>query len=175
MVIRKLITCTVLFMAPTALGQRDPGDVTILAPSFQYPEFKAFLQLSDSQVEALIEIQKEMREENSKIYQEIAGKQRALHGLLASGSTDYGRIGLLMVEINELQKKVPITGEPYRTRAVAALTPPQVEKLAELVAALRMAPAAHQAVSLNLIDQPQPPPGMPRPLPMPMPVATGGN
>lgn len=183
----KLIVAAALAL-PLAFGQsRDAvsGDIVpgeghttedgpiVRPPAPVYQELKSFLQLSDTQLRALLEIQRKMREESGKISQEIAEKNRALRALLESGSTDYWRIGLLMVEINQLQKKLPISGEPYRSEALAVLTRAQVEKLQELVAALRLAIPAHQAVALNLIDSP--PNVQPRPLPLPMPVVNGPN
>jgi hypothetical protein len=183
----KLILATTLVL-PLALGQTQdaaPGSIltvdrqifedraVVRPPAVAYQELKSFLQLSDTQVDALLEIQKAMREETGKISQEIAEKNRALQVLLENGSTDYARIGLLIVEINQLHKKLPIRGEPYRSQALAVLTRAQVEKLQDLVAALRLASPAYQAVALNLIDHPQD--HQPRPLPMPMPVVNGQN
>jgi hypothetical protein len=57
-----------------------------------------------------------------------------------------------MIDIRTLQQQAQQASKPYRQPALAVLTPDQTNKLAALVQALQLQPAASQAISLNLID-----------------------
>lgn len=139
-----------------------------------YSELRQYLSLTDAQVNSLQQVQNNRREAEAAIYRQIAEKQRALYSLLQAGSNDALQIGQLTIEINTLRRRLPLSSEPYRTAALAALTDPQKTKLPALAEALRLVPAAHQAASVNLIDYPNQI-GLPRPIPLPMPITIAGE
>jgi hypothetical protein len=74
---------------------------------------------------------------------------------LRDGSTDALTVGRLLVEINGLQRQLPGSGAPYRTRAVAVLSDAQKQKLATLDDVLQLSRAAGEATALNLIESPR--------------------
>jgi Spy/CpxP family protein refolding chaperone len=113
------------------------------------------LTLTDTQVRALTDVQNRKGEAERVIYQQLAEKERALSELLNNNSNDALRIGQLMVEINQIRKKLPINGEPYRSDALNVLTVDQKAKLPALVNAMKLQSAGWQAISLNLIDSPE--------------------
>lgn len=135
-------------------------DVTILPyplPASRFEELKSFLALSDTQVMALQQVMQSKADAENAIYRSIREKYEALNNILGSPAPDAFQVGRLTLEIRDLQKKVPLTGEPYRTNALNVLTAAQKQKLPALTQALQTATPAYQAVSLNLIDQPQRP------------------
>jgi Spy/CpxP family protein refolding chaperone len=135
-----------------AAQDRDGGSIVPPDPA---RALRQYLNLTQAQVEALIQVQESRREAEQAIYQEMREKQMELEDLLRSGSSDYARIGLLFAEIRELQTKVPITGEPYRSQALAVLTEEQRGQLPALVEALERQAPANEAVMMNLIDRPE--------------------
>lgn len=144
--------------AALAIGQ-DRGDATtslIYLPPVSEPgrALREYLNLTPAQVTALQDVQKSRRDAEQAIYNELRQKYTALNNLNQSGSTDYLQIGRLTVEIRELQKKLPISGEPYRTRALAVLSADQRAKLPALANALQLQWPANDAVNWNLLDRP---------------------
>ena len=150
----KLIKTTTLALALTAasaLAQNMPRPILPYSP---YEQVKAHLGLTDAQLEGLRKVTESRRAAESALYDQIAERQRQMYGLLQQGSNDASTIGRLMVEINNLQRQLPLNNGPYRTQAVAVLTEAQKTKLPELEQALRLNAVAHQAVDLNLLDRP---------------------
>jgi hypothetical protein len=157
-------------IAATAAAQNQadvPAPGILPAPYTPHAELKSYLNLSDAQAQALIDANQDRAEAEQAIYKQIWEKERELWGLLETGSTDAGRIGQLMLDVNALRKKLPISGEPYRSQALSVLNPDQKTKLGALESALKLQAPAWQAVNLNLIDSPQ---GEAR---LPMPVLPG--
>ena len=138
---------------------QEPGAGTpmIYPPPVSEPgsALREFLNLSPAQSAALQDVQKSKRDAQQAVFNEMNQKQTALDNLLRSGSTDYVQIGRLTVELRDLQKKLPASGEPYRTRALSVLTQDQRAKLPVLVNALELQWPANDAVTWNLIDPPQ--------------------
>ncbi|MBL8173649.1 MAG: hypothetical protein JNK48_03210 [Bryobacterales bacterium] len=133
-------------------------DATILPypyPNARFEELKSYLTLSDTQVTALQQVNQSKQDAENVVYRSIREKYEALNNALNSANADALLVGRLTLEIRDLQKKVPIGGEPYRTNALNVLNATQKAKLPALTQALQMGTTAYQAVSLNLIDQPQ--------------------
>ena len=127
----------------------------IIGPNYQ--DLKAYLNLSDTQVQALIAVQKTQQDASMAIYKEISDKQMQLNNLLKADAPDPFQVGQLTVDINNLRKKLPLSGDPYHTNALNVLTADQKTKLAGLVSALQLQPAANEAANLNLINRPKGP------------------
>lgn len=140
-------------------GQEQVTPAIFPPPVSAYDELKQFVGLSDAQIEQLRAIAAEKDKAIQAAYQQIAAKQTQLNQLLQSGSTDAVLIGQLTIEIRELRKKLPLPAEPWRSRALAVLTPDQKTKLVALDQANKLAVAARQAVTFSLVDPP--PPGRP--------------
>jgi len=130
-----------------------------------YTQLKAFLNLTDAQVQSLIQIQTNRTAAQQAIYKQINDKQTQVNQLLNQGTSDALTIGQLEIDINNLRKQLQLPNSSYRTSALAVLTPDQAAKLADLVRALQLQQPAWQAITLNLIDAPAP--SAPSPLSMP--------
>jgi Spy/CpxP family protein refolding chaperone len=122
------------------------------------------LALDESQVEQLIELQLTKRETLRPLFQQIGEKERALREMLQAGSADAAAVGTLVLEIESLRKQVRATEEAFGSQSRAVLTAEQQEKLATLERALRLEPAAREAVRFQLIHPPQPPVARPDPI-----------
>ena len=126
-----------------------------------------YLGLSDGQMQALQDVQKNRNAANQAIYKQMGDKQTAINSLIASGSNDALQVGQLTLDINNLRKQLLTSGAPFRDQALAVLTPDQKNKLTGLTNALQLQPAAYQAINLNLIDQLNPPRVLPlTPIPL---------
>ncbi|MGH9629894.1 MAG: Spy/CpxP family protein refolding chaperone [Bryobacteraceae bacterium] len=136
-------------------------------PVPQYEELKQHLTLSDAQLQSLRDVQRRRSEAEQAIHTQIREKQTILNELLRTGSTDALRIGQVTVEINNLRKQLPLSGEPYHSQAIGVLNPEQRNQLAPLATALQLQSPAYQAIALSLIEQPQRP-GMPMPRILPI-------
>lgn len=127
-----------------------------------YDHLKTYLGINDAQVQQLVQIQKSRQDAEAVIWKQISDRQTTLSEMLKSGSTDAVRIGQMTIEINNLQKQIPLPSTQYRSSALNVLTPDQRTKLPALEQALRVAPAGFEAWQLSLIDTP---PGDVRTLP----------
>jgi len=142
-------------MVPLVTGQIGMPTPTPIAPPV-YTQLKAFLNLSDAQVQSLIQIQTNRTAAQQAIYKQINDKQNQLNLLLNQGTSDALSVGQLEIDINNLRKQLPLPNSSFRTSALAVLTPDQTAKLADLVRAMQLQQPAWQAVTLDLIDPPAP-------------------
>lgn len=153
-----------------------PAQIGILpapiAPKPVYAQLKAYLNLTDTQVQNLLGIQASRNTAQQAIYQQINQKQTQLNLLLSQGTADALTVGQLEIDINNLRKQLPLPNSSFRTQALAVLTPDQTAKLPALVSALQLQATAYQAITLDLIDAPAP--TGPPPLPAILPPASLG-
>lgn len=133
----------------------EPGLGLVPPGQGRYAELKSWLNLTDAQLQQLEQIQAQRSREEQAIYDQITQKQTTLYGLLSNGSQDVAQIGQLMVDINTLQRKLPVSSGPYRTQALAVLNDEQKAKLPPLDQAIRLNSTAYQGVSLNLVNPPE--------------------
>ena len=142
----------------SSMVAQDPGNL-IAPPVIQnrWDQLKQFLVLTEAQVASLDQVRQNRQQQEQAIYRQVAEKQRQMYDLLQQGSNDAGTIGRLMVEINNLNRQLPLKGDTYRTEVLAILTPPQKAKLPGLTEALKLQAAGWQAVELNMIDNPNVP------------------
>ena len=152
-----------------------PGQIVPMPPvqNLQpaYAQLKAYLNLTDTQLQNLLSIQASRNNAQQAVYKQIADKQIQLNTLLSQGTTDAVTVGQLEIDINNLRKQLPLPNSSYRTQALAVLAPDQVAKLPALVNALQLQITASQANTLDLIDAPAL--NGPLPLPATTPVAVG--
>lgn len=121
---------------------------------------KEALGLTDQQMQQLLDLRKQVAQDNRTVAQQIQEKRRELAELMRSANPDAARAGQLLVDIRKLEDQRRARLEEFRTKALALLTAEQKQKLADLEKALTLAPAARQAVGLGLIAPPQPGPGL---------------
>jgi hypothetical protein len=160
----RTLLATVCLAAPV-LAQLPDSISALPVIARDYDGVRQYLALSDAQMSQLREIQESRMKADQAIYQQIQQRQVQLDTLLRDGSNDALAVGRLLLEINGLQRQLPGSGAPYRTRAVAVLTDAQKQKLATLAEALQLSRAAGEATALNLIEPPHY--GDPRILPFP--------
>ena len=164
---KALLLTAVTFITILQLPAQVPSIVGIIPqpvpPQPSYPQIRAYLNLTDAQVQALVTNLTNRSSAQQAIYKQMNDKQIQLNMLLSQGTSDALTVGQLEIDINNLRKQLPLPNSSYRQTALGVLTPDQTAKLAALINALQLQNAAFQAITLDLIDAPAPvaPPPLP--------------
>lgn len=141
----------VLIMALTTLASSQNADQS--EPG-SYTELQAYLQLSDAQLQALLNIQRQQDQDLQPRYQTIGGIQAQVRQLLSSDNPAAIQIGQLEIQIVQLQKELAAASKPYRDQSFALLSADKQSMLPRLADSLLLNSLATEAVSLRLIDNP---------------------
>ncbi len=115
---------------------------------------KAYLNLTDSQVQALQQIQQQDRQANRATMQKLRQTQANLDDLLQKGGADAATTGRMVLDIQEMQSSLKKTRGALNAQAANNLTAEQKAKLATLQGALQLMPAIHEAASFGLLALP---------------------
>src|SRR5580693_6305535 len=83
---------------------------------------KTFLNLTDSQVQGLQQIQQQERQANHATMQTIRQNQANLDSMMQKGSADAAAAGKLLVEIQNLQASMAKTHDSFSAQAANSLT-----------------------------------------------------
>lgn len=136
-----------------AFGQAGQATSAMMPYQPNYDALKQALGLTDTQVQALQQIQKNRSTANQAVFQQINAKQTQLNDLLNSGAPDAFAIGQLQIDMANLRKQTNNTPS-IRDQALAVLEAGQKAKLANLESVLQLQRAANEAAGLGLIGQP---------------------
>ncbi len=124
-------------------------------------EVKAYLTLTDQQLQDLASIQSSLRTAEEPLMQQMREKMQALREALHADTVDSALVTQLKAAIASLQTELQSVRAPYRTKALAVLTEKQKTSLAGLQQALDLMQTAFEATALNLLDRPEGFPGGP--------------
>jgi Spy/CpxP family protein refolding chaperone len=116
---------------------------------------KSYLNLTDSQVQGLQQIQQQERQANRTTMQTIRQSQANLDSMLQKGGADAATTGKLLMDIQALQGSMSKTHDSFSAQAANTLTADQKAKLKTLQDAMALMPAIHQASALGLLASPQ--------------------
>jgi signal transduction protein with GAF and PtsI domain len=120
---------------------------------------KTYLGLTDTQIQALQQIQRQEAEALRTIHEEMQQKHQALAQQLQGGSTDAAALGRLLLDIQNLRKRIEDAQKNSQAQALNQLTTDQKTKLKALEDAAKLREAIEQATGLNLLIPPTPQPG----------------
>jgi hypothetical protein len=130
---------------------------------------KAYLGLSDQQVQQLVQLRREEQQILQPLGEQMREKAQARREALQAANPNPTAIGQLTLDLQNLRKQIADVNEAYHAKALALVDSAQKEKLDELVAAERRAargrPIVRGATLLNLLPAPEPPAGAGRVLP----------
>jgi Spy/CpxP family protein refolding chaperone len=143
----------IMIVMATAAGlfAQRPGP----PPEPSIDALKTYLNLTDSQVQGLQQIQQQERQANRSTMQTIRQNQASLDSMMQKGGADAAAAGRLLVEIQALQSNMSKTRDSFSAQAANALTADQKTKLKTLQDAVALMPAIHQASALGLLAPPQ--------------------
>ena len=136
-----LLTGSVLFA-------QDPS------ASPQPPDLKVFLNLSDSQIQGLAQLQQQKGQALQPVVQRAAQTQQKLQQILAAPNPDPATVGQLVIAMATFGQQVQQIAASFQQQASNVLQSDQKTKLPALQLALELYPAVVQAVSLGLLNAP---------------------
>jgi hypothetical protein len=120
----------------------------------QPPDLKIFLNLSDTQIQGLVQLQMQKGQALQPLAQQVAQAQQNLQKILASTNPDPATVGQLVIAIAILGEQVQQIAGSFQQQASNLLQSDQQMKLPPLQLALELNSAALQAVSLGLLNAP---------------------
>ena len=175
-VVVAICLCTALAVAQQmprrgAMMAGGPGGMIAAVPPTP-AALKDALGLNEDQITRLQTLRKEQADTNAASFQTIREKQKSLDDSLKAGGASATVLGQLLLDIDAARRAIKDVDEKYHALALAVLTADQNTKLAQLEAAIRLQPAAQQAIGLNLIQGvagPVPGPGRMQGPPMALP------
>ena len=132
-----------------------PGGVPGGGPPAVQPgtdQVKAFLALTDAQLDNLRRLRREQAESNRGTFEQIAERERALRTAMDKTAPNPTEVGQIMVDMKNLREQIRQNDAKYRTLALAVLTADQKTKLKALEDAEKLRPAINQAAGLNLLE-----------------------
>jgi hypothetical protein len=120
----------------------------------QPPDLRIFLNLSDSQIQSLVQLQQQRGQALQPAVQQVAQNQQKLREILAAPNPDPATVGHLVITIATLGQQVQQIAGSFQQQASDLLQSDQKTRLPPLQLALELRPAALQAVSLGLVNAP---------------------
>jgi hypothetical protein len=120
----------------------------------QPPDLKVFLNLSDSQIQGLVQLQQQKGQALQPVVQQAAQTRQKLQQILAAANPDLTTVGQLVIAIATLGQQVQQIAGSFQQQASNLLQSDQKTKQPPLQLALELHPAALQAVSLGLLNAP---------------------
>ena len=112
---------------------------------------KTYLNLTDSQMQALQQVQQQESQSVRSAMQKIRQSQETLQNMLDARNGDAVTLGNLLLDIQAQQSSIAKNRAIFAPQAANILTPDQKTKLQALVAAQQLEPAIQQAIGLLLI------------------------
>jgi hypothetical protein len=114
-------------------------------------QLKAYLSLSDAQVQSIQAVQSNLRTSTASLRQQMNGKQRELNTAVREGSTSAAALGQLHLDNQALQKRIADAEAAAGPQMAAVLTPAQQALLQNLVEAQKLQAAVREAEMLGFI------------------------
>ncbi|MBI3473940.1 MAG: periplasmic heavy metal sensor [Candidatus Solibacter usitatus] len=121
-------------------------------------QVKAYLNLTDAQIQSLQSIRRQEAQELQSIRQDMVTAQQALADLLQKGATDANAVGKLVLDAANLRKQIDQKRSSFQDQALNVLDATQKTKLKGLEEAQKLEPAMRGAQVLGLLAAPQMPP-----------------
>ncbi|MBI4464004.1 MAG: periplasmic heavy metal sensor [Acidobacteria bacterium] len=122
---------------------------------------KKILDLTDQQVQQLIDLRQSNGEKVRGLMTQMRDLEKQRHDLLQSSNPDPAKVGELVLQLRSLQEQVQAAGKSHHEAALAILTETQKQKVAQIQEALKLAPQAGPLGAFGLIEGPGPGPGRP--------------
>lgn len=145
----KSTVLSLLFAATLAAQVVPVPPVTRPAPRVQ--ELRAYLTLTDAQVQQLTQLQQTRAAEVQRIYEQIRQKEQQLQQAITAGGANPTTVGQLYLDIQTLRRSLTPNTTANVDGARAILTPEQRTRLNGLIEAQRLQPVVSQALSLGLL------------------------
>lgn len=119
----------------------------------QTPDLKTVLNLSDTQILGLVQLQQQKAQALQPLVQQAAQGEQQLQQLLGS-NPDPAAVGKLVIAIDAVRRQIQQTAAGFQQQALNILQPDQKTRVQSLEDVLRLMAAAQQAVGLGLLSPP---------------------
>ena len=146
-----VLLCSGVLLAQRGMFERRPGSEADSATA-PVDQLKAYLNLTDQQLQSLKSVQSAYRDAAGPTLQQIRETSQALRE--AMQQNDSANVAKYQAALEALQKDLQSLRSQYKEQAQSVLTNEQKGKLTVLQKALELMPVAQQAGSLNLVDMP---------------------
>ena len=140
------ILCASALWAQTAAPQRPQW-----RGAAQSSRLKAHLELSDQQVQELIQFRRSQFTAIGPTLQELRKKSAALSKALQDGNPDAAALGRMLLEIRATRQQLEQARKNYQEQALARLTPEQKSRLQALDQARSWQRGIREAQSFGLL------------------------
>ena len=147
-----LAACS-LGLAMAAQAQVQPPPPGPVRPA---EAIKGILDLTPLQLQQLIDLRKAHFEKVRGLRTQIGDLEKKKRELLQSPTPNPAEVGALLIQQQGLQKQVQDAAKAYHDAALALLTEPQKQKVAQIQEALKLAPQAGPLAAFGLIEGPGP-------------------
>jgi methyl-accepting chemotaxis protein len=124
------------------------------APNPPPPDLRALLNLSDAQIQNLVQLQQQKGQALQPVVQQAVQTQQKLQQALSAPNPDPAAAGQLVIAMSKLGQQVQQIVGNFQQQAANVLQADQKAKLPPLQLALELYPSATQAVSLGLLNTP---------------------
>jgi hypothetical protein len=135
-------------------GTMSAPDATPSSGTNNPLSLREYLNLSDSQVKALDELQARRNGRARDSFQNLKRKQQSLRSKLVASNTGALSVGAAMLELELAKTRAELTTSELTEEAVSYLTPAQRAKLADLERLRRLQPAIREAGARFLLAPP---------------------
>jgi Spy/CpxP family protein refolding chaperone len=151
-----------LAFSATVLLAQGPGRAGMMGPGVQgrpaVEAVKAALELSDAQVQQLVQLQQEEQQVLQPLRQQAQEKRKALQQAREAANPNPTTVGQLVLDLQKLAGQIQTVNQTFHTKALDLLDATQKEKLQTLEEvterAMRARQAANGARALNLLLPP---------------------
>ncbi|OFV99331.1 MAG: hypothetical protein A3F68_06890 [Acidobacteria bacterium RIFCSPLOWO2_12_FULL_54_10] len=125
---------------------------------------KKILDLTDQQLQQLLDLQVSQRTNNRELMSQMRELQKQMRELMKSENPDPAQLGALALQRRELQEKIKADHDALHDQALALLTTAQKEKVEQIQKAVELARQARPLAGLGLFEAPEGGPDGPGPM-----------
>jgi Spy/CpxP family protein refolding chaperone len=147
------VLSAVLLIAGAVFAQQGPAAGGPHRGMVQTDLIKAFLNLSDQQLQDLTGVETTFREAARPLMHQMREKAQTMRQTLQQDPK--ADISQLQADLASLRTQIKDLQTQYQAQAERVLTEEQKANLATLQKALELMPTVHQAMGLNLLERPE--------------------
>ena len=149
-----LAACVLLL--GTSLGAQTPPPGGPPAPGNPAQAAQKILNLTDAQVQQLKDLRTSLMTSMQTLRANLQTVQQQISDLLKTSTPDPAQLGKLVLQRQTLQQELATAATTYHNNALAVLTQAQKDQVAQIEAALKLAPQAGPLDALGLLQGPGP-------------------
>lgn len=151
----RIVTACILMTASICFAQFPGGPRGMRGAGTNgqagFANLKAYLGLSDAQVQSLQQVGQSARDSSKASMQQLMQKEQQLQTALQQGNTDAAALGQMLIDIQALRRSTNQSRTTLQSEAANVLNADQKAKLKTLEDAAKLQPSVREAMALHLI------------------------